>query len=105
MKYLIQFSCLIFICEWIVYFDLVIFLTILCIIGSSIHTCRRSGRHIVAFEEDALIFNALLQPLIFEKEGPVSKKLRVEEDSGTSDDDTDLDGEIPEIEATNLFCT
>lgn len=33
------------------------------IAGASIHACRRSGRHIVAFESDPLIFKAVLAPL------------------------------------------
>lgn len=33
------------------------------IVGASIHACRRSGRHVVAFESDPIIFEAVLAPL------------------------------------------
>ena len=33
------------------------------IAGASIHACRRSGRHLVAFEKDSAIFDAILAPL------------------------------------------
>ena len=31
--------------------------------GASVHACRKSERHFVAYEEDDLIFNNILQPL------------------------------------------
>jgi hypothetical protein len=31
--------------------------------GASVHTCRKSGHHLVAYETDDLIFNNILQPL------------------------------------------
>jgi hypothetical protein len=34
--------------------------------GTSIYVCRKAGYHIVAMEEDEVIFKALLQPLIIE---------------------------------------
>ena len=37
--------------------------TVVFIAGASIHACRRSGRHLVAFERDSAIFNAILAPL------------------------------------------
>ena len=58
----------------------------------------------MAFEEDALIFNALLQPLLVHNENPMSKKQRVDEGSSSSDPDDVSDSEVPDIEATNLFC-
>jgi hypothetical protein len=33
------------------------------IAGASIHTCHQSGRHLVAFERDSAIFDAILAPL------------------------------------------
>jgi hypothetical protein len=33
------------------------------IVGAFVHACRRSGHHIVAFESDPLIFEAVLAPL------------------------------------------
>jgi hypothetical protein len=33
------------------------------IVVASIHACRRSGRHLVAFEKDSAIFDAILAPL------------------------------------------
>ena len=33
------------------------------IAGASIHACRCSGRHLVAFERDSAIFDAVLTPL------------------------------------------
>ena len=37
--------------------------TIVFIACASIHACRRSGRHLVAFEKDSAIFDAILAPL------------------------------------------
>ncbi len=37
--------------------------TVVFIAGASIHACRRSGRHLVAFERDSAILNAILAPL------------------------------------------
>ena len=31
--------------------------------GASVHACRKSGRHLVGYEADELIFNHILQPL------------------------------------------
>ena len=31
--------------------------------GAYIHACRKSGRHLVGYEADDLIFNNILQPL------------------------------------------
>ena len=31
--------------------------------GASIHACRNSGRHLVAYEEDSALFDAILSPL------------------------------------------
>ena len=33
------------------------------IAGASIHACRCSGRHLVVFERDSAIFDAILTPL------------------------------------------
>lgn len=35
----------------------------MCVAGASIHACRRSGGHLVAFEKDFVIFNIILVPL------------------------------------------
>ena len=41
-----------------------ILLTYTCsLVGSSIIVCRRSGRHIIAFEDDAPIFDGILAPM------------------------------------------
>jgi hypothetical protein len=45
--------------------------------GASIHACRRSGRHIVAMEEDPTIFNDILQPLIVDPVAEGLKKQRI----------------------------
>jgi hypothetical protein len=37
--------------------------TILFIASASIHVCHRSGRHLVAFERNLVIFDAILVPL------------------------------------------
>lgn len=31
--------------------------------GASIHACRNSGRHLVAYEEDSALFDVILSPL------------------------------------------
>jgi hypothetical protein len=31
--------------------------------GASIHACKNSGRHLVAYEEDSALFDAILSPL------------------------------------------
>jgi len=59
----------------------------------------------VAFKEDALIFNALLHPLIIEKSSPVSKKQWVDEDYNSSDESDESDSELSKVKATNLLCT
>jgi len=46
-----------------VYDKYVMMCTVVFIAGASIHACRRSGRHLVAFERDSAIFNAILAPL------------------------------------------
>jgi len=30
---------------------------------ASVHACRKSGRHLIAYEADDIIFNKILQPL------------------------------------------
>jgi hypothetical protein len=53
-SYLIAFSC---------FSTLLAFSLLFEIVGASIHACRRSGRHLVAFESDPFIFEAVLTPL------------------------------------------
>ena len=37
--------------------------TIVFITAASIHACRRSGQHLIAFEKDSAIFDAILAPM------------------------------------------
>ena len=40
--------------------------------GASVHACRKSGRHLLAYEPDDLIFKKILQPLCeFSSQNPV----------------------------------
>ena len=40
----------------------ILFNTFCMVLGSSIHACRATRRHILAFEEDRAIFDALIAP-------------------------------------------
>jgi hypothetical protein len=42
------------------------------IAGASVHACRKAGRHIVALEDDEVIFNAILKRLIVEHQRRLS---------------------------------
>jgi len=58
----------------------------------------------VAFQEDAFIFNVIFYPLIIEKEGSISKKPCMDEESSSLDHHDNSDFDVPKIQATNLFC-
>ena len=38
-------------------------MSLILLLGAAIHACRSSGRHIVALERDADIFNEVLMPM------------------------------------------
>ena len=38
-------------------------MSLILLLGATIHACRSSGRHIVALERDADIFNEVLMPM------------------------------------------
>ena len=46
------------------------------ITGASIHACHRCGRHLVAFEKDSAIFDAILAPLCDSLPPPLVHGLR-----------------------------
>jgi hypothetical protein len=57
-----------------------------------VHACRKAGRHIVALEDDEVIFNSILKPLIVEPLTVVVKKQRLDKPvvTANSDDEEEL---------------
>ena len=41
----------------------ILLISLILLLGATIHACRSSGRHIVALERDADIFNKVLMPM------------------------------------------
>lgn len=44
-------------------------------LGTTVHACRKAGRHFVVMEDDEDIFKSVLKPLIVEPAAEVSKKM------------------------------
>jgi hypothetical protein len=68
--------------------------------GSCIQACRASGRHILAFEEDVDIFNALIAPQMLKTVVNVSEPPPLAPDSFDLEEE-DVEPEI--IVASNRF--
>jgi hypothetical protein len=71
------------------------YLFYIAIAGASVHACRKAGRHFLALEDDEVIFNSILKPLIVEPLTEVVKKQRL-------DDEAELPA--PVIVRQNRFC-
>jgi hypothetical protein len=60
-----------------------------------VHACRKAGRHIVALEDDEVIFNSILKPLIVEPLTVVVKKQRLDKPVVTAN--SDEEEELPAL--------
>jgi hypothetical protein len=61
-----------------------------------VHACRKAGRHIVALEDNEVIFNSILKPLIVEPLTEVVKKQRLDKPvvMANSDEEEELPAPI-----------
>ena len=61
------------------------------------HACRKAGCHIIALEDDELIFNSILKPLIVEPLIEVVKKQRLDKVDEMANSDEEVELEVPII--------
>jgi hypothetical protein len=69
-----------------------------------VHACRKAGRHIIALEDDELIFNSILKPLIVEPLTEVVKRQKLDNLAPTSNSDDEVELPTPIIVRQNQFC-
>jgi hypothetical protein len=69
-----------------------------------VHACRKAGRHIIALEDDELIFNSILKPLIVEPLTKVVKRQKLDNPASTSNSDDEVELPAPIIVRQNQFC-
>jgi hypothetical protein len=69
-----------------------------------VHACRKAGRHIIALEDDELIFNSILKPLIVEPLTEVVKRQKLDNLASTSNSDDEVELSAPIIVLQNRFC-
>jgi hypothetical protein len=69
-------------------------------IGASIHACRATNRHILAFEEDKAIFDALIAPIMRKN---VTCTSQPQHSAVVTIDDDDDDIILPVIKKTSRF--
>ena len=68
------------------------------------HACRNTGCHIIALEDNELIFNSILEPLIVEPLIKVVKKQRLDKPVVTANSDNEMELQVPIIVQQNRFC-
>jgi hypothetical protein len=69
-----------------------------------VHACRKAGRHIIALEDDELIFSSILKPLIVQPLIEVVKKQLLDKAVETDNSDEEMEVEAPVIVRQNRFC-
>jgi hypothetical protein len=74
------------------------------IAGASVHACRKAGHHIVALEDDEVIFNSILKPLIVEPLTEKVKKQRLDKPVVPANSDDEVEPLVPIILQQNRFC-
>jgi hypothetical protein len=70
-----------------------------------VHACRKVGQHIIALEDDEVISNSILKPLIVEPFTEVVKRQRLDNPAPTSNFDDEVDLLAPIIVQQNRLCT
>jgi hypothetical protein len=71
------------------------------IAGASVHACRKAGHHIVALEDDEVIFNSILKPLIVEPLTEKVKKQQLDKPVVTANSDDEVEPLAPIIVRQN----
>jgi hypothetical protein len=80
------------------------YLFYIAIAGASVHTCRKAGRHFLALEDDEVIFNSILKPLIVEPLTEVVKKQRLDQRVLMVNSNDEAELPAPVIVRKNRFC-
>jgi hypothetical protein len=80
-----------------------LFLVVL--LGATVHTCLKVGRHFVVMEEDEDIFKSVLEPLIVEPTIEVSKKPRSEAQVALNVSEEEIEPPPPVIARLNRYST
>jgi hypothetical protein len=74
------------------------------IVGTSVHACRKAGCHIIALEDDEVIFNSILKLLIVEPLTEKVKKQRPDKPVVTANSNDEVEPPAPIIMRQNRFC-
>jgi hypothetical protein len=69
-----------------------------------VHACQKVGRHIIALEDDELIFNSILKTLIVEPLTEVVKRQKLDNPAPTSNSDDEVELPAPIIVRQNRSC-